>query len=212
METKVLSRYQKLNRKWRLKQKQSVVKPRIQPKYIRQNIRHKHARSQDIAMFQGDIATQENCTIVHLLTQKELDEMKNKGGTVVHVTLPVKTYETKGNPVFWKIVHVASHDDIFAGPCRRNLLIITTYDQLSSSKRIRFIGTASYKPEPKTWALLCLVYQHNDSKSASNQDFYNVTQTKKECGKAKYNIVSGKSTSHHRSHGFIHGFGSHRDM
>jgi len=37
METEVLSRYQKLNRKWRLQQKQSVIKTRIQPKNIRQN-------------------------------------------------------------------------------------------------------------------------------------------------------------------------------
>jgi len=36
--------------------------------------------------------------------------------------------------------------------------------------------------------------------------------TKKQCGQAKYNIVSRKSTSHHRCHGFIHGFGSQRDM
>jgi len=95
---------------------------------------------------------------------------------------------------------------------RKNLLIVTTYDQLSSSNCIHFIGTASYKPKPKTWALLCLVHQQSDSRSAFDQNYFNVNMTKKQCGQAKYNIVSGKSTGHHRSHGFIFGFGSRRDM
>ena len=91
-------------------------------------------------------------------------------------------------------------------------MIVTTYDQISSSNCIHFIGMASHKPMPETWALLCLVHHQSESKSAFNQNLFNVNITKKQCGQAKYNIVSGKSTSHHRCHGFIHGFGSQRDM
>jgi len=69
-----------------------------------------------------------------------------------------------------------------------------------------------HKPKPETWALLCLVHHQSDSRSAFDQNFFNVNMMKKQCGQAKYNIVSGKSTGHHRSRGFIFGFGSRRDM
>jgi len=232
-ETGVLSRYQRLNRRRRdQKQKErmltdkdkneqqtnltciesSVVKTRTQPKNIHQNRRHQDARSQEITMFQGDTAKHQNSTIVHLLMQQEFDTMKDKGVVVVHVTLPVKSYEGKVKQVFWKIVHVSSQDDVFAGLCRKNLLIVTTYDQLSSSNHICFIRMVSHKPKPETWALLCLVHHQSDSNAAFDQNFFNVNMTKKQCGQAKYNIVSGKSTGHHRSHGFIFSFGSRRDM
>jgi len=137
-----------------------------------------------------------------------LDAMKDKGAIIVHVTLPVKSHEGKVKLVFWKIHHVSTQEDIFAGPCKNNLLIVMTYDQLSSSERIRFLGTASHKPNPETWALLCLVHHQTESKSPFDQNVFDVTATKKNCGLAKYNIVTGKSTGHHRSRGFIFGFGS----
>ncbi len=233
IETGVLSRYQKLNCR-RRHQKQmermltnkgkneqqtnltciesSAAKTRIQPKNIRQNHHHQDARLQEITIFQGDTAKHQNSTIVHLLTQKELDMMKEKGAVVVHVTLPVKSYEGKVKQVFWKILHVSSQDDVFAGPCRKNLLIVTTYDQISSSNCICFIGMALHKPMPEIWALLCLVHHQSESRPAFDQNFFNVNITKKQCGQAKYNIVSGKTTGHHRSRGFIFGFGSWRDM
>ena len=145
----------------------SVAEPRTKGKNICQNRRHQDARAQEIAMFQGDKVKHQNCTIVHLLTPQELDMMKDKGSIVVHVTQPIKSSNTKGNPVFWTIVNVSSQNNVFAALCKKNLLIVTTYDQLSSSNRIRFIGTASHKPKPNTWALLCLVYQESSSKSAS---------------------------------------------
>jgi len=190
----------------------SVAKTGMQPKHICQNCHHQDARSQEITMFQGDIAKHQNSTIVHLLMQKELDAMKDKGAIIVHVTLPIKSYEGKVKLVFWKIHHVSSQDNVFAGPCKKNLLIVTTYDQLSSSNCIRFIGMASHKPTPETWALLCLVHHQSKAKSAFDQNFFNVNITKKKCEQAKYNIVTGKSTGHHRSRGFIFGFGSWRDM
>ncbi len=114
----------------------SVVKPNTKGKNIRQNRRHQDARAQSMAMFQGDKAKYPNCTIVHLLTQKELDTIKDKGLIVIHITLPVKSAETKEKAMFWLIVSISSQIDIFAGPCKNNLLIVMTYDQLSSSKRI----------------------------------------------------------------------------
>ena len=138
--------------------------------------------------------------------------MKNKGSIIVHVTLPIKSHEGKVKLVFWKIHHVSTQEDVFAGPCKKNLLIVTTYNQISTSERIRFIGRASHKPTPETWALLCLVHHQSESKSSFDQNFFNVNIMKKKCGQAKHNIVTGKSTGHHRSHGFIFGFGSRRDM
>jgi len=63
--------------------------------------------------------------------------MKDKGSIVIHVTLPIKSAKTKGKEIFWKIVDVSSQNNVFfAGPCKKNLLIVTTYDQLSSSNCI----------------------------------------------------------------------------
>jgi len=192
--------------------KNPATRAGMQPKLLRQNRRHQDARAQEISMFQGEVAKHENSTIVHLLSQQELDAMKDKGAIVVHVTSPVKTHEGKVKLVFWEIQYVSTSEDIFGVPCKKNLLILTTYDQISSSKRIRFIGTASHKPNPKTWALLCLVHHQTETKSSFDENFFDVIETKKNCGLAKYNIVTGKSTGHHRSRGFIFGFGSRRDM
>jgi len=168
-----------------------VMKTRMQPKLIRQNCRHQDARSQEITMFQGDIVKHQNSTIVHLLMQEELDAMKEKGAIIVHVTLPIKSHEGKVKLVFWKIHHVSTQEDVFAGPCKKNLLIVMTYDQISSSERIRFIGTASHKPTPETWALLCLVHHQSESKAPFDQNLFNVNITKKKCGQAKHNMSLG---------------------
>jgi len=115
----------------------SVAEPRTKGKNICQNCRHQDARAQEIAMFQGDKAKHQNSTIVHLLTHQELDLMKDKGSIIIHVTLPIKLAKTKGGkPIFWKIVNVSSQNNVFAGPCKHNLLIVTTYNQLSSSNHI----------------------------------------------------------------------------
>ncbi len=154
-----------------------------------------------MTMFQGDKAKHKNCTIVHLLTNNELDAMKDKGAIVVHISLLIKSTKTKKKAIFWSIVNISSKIDIFAGPCKDNLLIVTMYDQLISNKRICFIGTASHRPTPKTWALLSLVHQQPDSKSSFNDESYIVHVAKSECKRVKHNIVSGIATSHHRSCG-----------
>jgi len=48
-----------------------------------------------MAMFQGNKAKHQNCTIVHLLTHDELDAMKEKGSIVIHVTLPIESSGAK---------------------------------------------------------------------------------------------------------------------
>ena len=148
----------------------SVVKPKTKGKNICQNHWHQDARAQSMVMFQGDKAKHQNCTIVHLLAHDKLDAMKNKGAITIHVTLPIKSAGAKEKTTFWLIVNISSQINGFAGLCKNNLLIVTTYDQLSSSNHIQFIGTASHKPMPKTWALLCLVWQQPDSKSLFDND------------------------------------------
>jgi len=65
---------------------------------------------------------------------------------------------------------------------------------------------------PKTWALLFLVSQQPDSKSSFDNESFIVNVAKIEYRCVNHNIVSGKATSHHRSCGCIHGFGSRRNM
>jgi len=138
--------------------------------------------------------------------------MNDKGTIVVHITLPVKSDKTKEKATFWLIINVSGKVDVFPGLCKNDLLIVTTYDQLQSSKQICFIGTASNKPTPKTWALLCLVCQQTDSKSSFDTNSYIVHDAKSDRKRAEHNIVTGRATVHHRSCGSIHGIGSHRDM
>jgi len=87
-------------------------------------------------------------------------------------------------------------------------VIVTTYDQVMSSKRICFVGTAADKPLPKTLALLSLVYQSQGSKASFDDWLYLVKEEKKNCNKAKHNIVSSTTTSYHHSCGNVFGFGS----
>jgi len=78
--------------------------------------------------------------------------------TTVHIDLPIKSTKTKEEATLWSIVDVSSKSNIFAGPCcKDNLLIITTYDQLTSSKAFIPLVQPSTDQHQKTWALLCLV-------------------------------------------------------
>jgi len=135
------------------------IKPRTRGKNIHQNCQHQHARAQSIAaVFQRDKAKFENCTIASLLTNRELDAMKNQGAVVIHLGMPHKSTMNKERAIFWTIINVSSEGDIFTSPFKGNLLIVTTYDQVMTSKHICFIGTVSQKPTPKTWVLSCLVH------------------------------------------------------
>jgi len=156
-----------------------VVKAKTQGKNIRQNCHHQDARTQSMAMFWGDKAKYQNCTIVHLLTDNELNTMKDKGTIVIHITLPIKSNKPTEKATFWSIVDVSGNINVFSSPCKDNLLIITTYDQLQSSQQVYFIGTASNKPTPKTWAILCLVCQQSDAKSSFDDNSYVVHDAKK---------------------------------
>jgi len=189
-----------------------VIKAKTQGKNIRQNCHHQDARAQSMAMFQGNKAKHQNCTIVHLLTNDELNTMKDKGTIVIHITLPIKSNNTTEKSTFWLIVDVLGNIDVFSSPCKNDMLIVTSYDQLQSSKQICFIGREFNKPTPKTWALLCLVHQQTDFKSSFDTNSYVVHDSKSDCKRAKHNIVTGRATGHHRSCGNIHGFGSCRDM
>ncbi len=139
-----LSRYQKLNRRQQEERKKAnthvtedtsncllkhppgvavslpiapVIKAKTQGKNIRQNCHHQDARAQEIAMFQGDKAKHQNCTIVHLLTDDELKTMNDKGTIVVHITLSIKLDKTKEKATFWSIINVSGKVNVFSGPC-----------------------------------------------------------------------------------------------
>jgi len=87
-----LSRNQRQNYRRQEQKKQQLMEGqrKMRGKNICQNKQHQHARAQSVLMFQEDKAKHDNCTIIHLLTDKELDGMKNQGGVVVHVGQPYK--------------------------------------------------------------------------------------------------------------------------
>jgi len=61
---------------------------KLQPKVIRKNNRNYEKREFGISSSQGDKAKKQGCTIAHLLSNQELDNLREKGTVILHVTKP----------------------------------------------------------------------------------------------------------------------------
>jgi len=76
----------------------------MQPKDIRRNARNHETRDFDINFYQVDKAKKECCTIAHLLRNDELENIKENGAVVIHVTkphYPKLTNGKKANAMYW---------------------------------------------------------------------------------------------------------------
>jgi len=77
------------------------------PMDVRRNGRNYGKREFEISSLQGDKAKKIGCTIAHLLSNDELEGMKENGTVVVHVTKPY--YPKYGNgkiakEICWTVV------------------------------------------------------------------------------------------------------------
>jgi len=172
---------------------------KLQPKVIRRNVRNYEKREFEISALQGDKAKKQGCTIAHLLSNQELDNLKKKGTVVLHVTKPYYPKLKSGKiakEIYWFMVGCVPRQ-VFEGPFQESVVIVTTYDQVQHDTRFCFVGSCERSNrKPETWVMLCLVVQ--SSTIREDQPEYNVANCKYKCKKCKNNIVS-KNTGHYKS-------------
>ena len=184
-----------------------------QPKNIRRNNQN-HARNNKIAIYDHDSAQVADSSSVHVLYDEELDEIKKKGTFVIQITRP----HWEGRKIHWDLVEDGNQMIDLSKPFQQSVIVITTYDQVMHDIQLRFLGSFSgNQPSLRAWVVLCLVHQPDNinggqANHLKDNVLYNVQETFQQCKKAKYNIVAGKSTSHHQSCGSIHGFGARKEM
>jgi len=181
---------------------------KMQPKYIRKNNSNYEKQKFEIFSLQGDKAKKEGCSIAHLLSNGELESMKQNGTVVVHVT---KLYYPKlktgkiAKEIYWTVVGSVL-PEVSEGPIQQSIVIVTMYDQVQHHARFCFVGSCERSNQkPETWVMLCLVVQ--SSTIPEDQTEYDVADCKYKCKKCKNNIIA-KTTGHHQSQGGIFGYGS----
>jgi len=177
----------------------------MRPKVIRRNARNYEKWEFEISSLQGK---KEGCSIAHLLSNGELESMKQNGTVVVHVTKPYYPKLKTGKiakEMYWTVVG-SLPPEVSKEPIQQSLVIVTTYNQVKHDARYQFLGTCERTNQKlETWVMLCLVVQ--SSIISKDQTEYDVAECKYKCKKCKNNIVA-KTTGHHQSQGGIFGFGS----
>ena len=181
---------------------------KMQPKAIRKNARNYGKRKFEISCSQGEKAKKEGCTMAHLLSNREMENMKQKGIVVIHVTKPYYPKLKTGKimkKIYWTVVGSVL-PEVFQAPIQQNLAIVTTYDQVQHNARFHFVGSCERSNrKPETWVMLCLVVQ--SSTIPEDRTEYDVADCKYKCKKCKNNIIA-KTTGHFQSRGSIFGYGS----
>jgi len=92
---------------------------------------------------QGEKAKKQGCTIAHLLTNQEMEDLKQKGTVIVHVTKPYYPKLKTGKiakEIYWSVVGSVL-PEVFEGPFQQSLVIVTTYDQVQHDTRFCFVGS-----------------------------------------------------------------------
>ena len=185
---------------------------KLQPKVIRKNNRKYKKWEFGISSLQGDKAKKQGCTIAHLLSNQELENLRQKGTVILHVTKPYYPILKSGKfakEIYWSIIGSIS-PQVFKEPFQQSVVIVTTYDQVQHDRRFCFVGSCERSNrKPETWVMLCLVVQSKTIRE--DQLEYNVVDSKYKCKKCKNNIVA-KNTGHYKSRGGIFGFGSRREF
>jgi len=105
---------------------------KLQPKVIRRNVRNYKKWEFEISSLQGDKAKKQGCTIAHLLSNQELDNLKKKGMVILHVTKPYYPKLKTGKiakEIYWSMVGSVP-PQVFEGPLQESVVIVTTYDQV----------------------------------------------------------------------------------
>jgi len=145
--TITLSKTQKRNLKRRAKRKKyngieecNEIEPSKKKMWstdVRRNGRNYWKCEFEIHSLQGDMAKKIGCTIAHLLSNDELEVMKEKGTVVVHVTKPYyPKYRNgkKGKEIYWTVVGELS-SELTGSLIEQSMVIVTTYNQVQHDER-----------------------------------------------------------------------------
>jgi len=182
-----------------------------QPCYIRRN----HCRKQmggHISRLQllGK-APSDGCSIAHVISHSELDEIVAHGAMKIHLTNPKRDQVTDN--ISWAIATpgISNHDGETL--LTKSAVFVTTYDQLQHDSKIFFLGSYySDQPAANDWVLLALVMQMEDPCVGNEEGCIDVGPLYSQCHASKPNIVDGNSSKHHGSRGGIFGFGARREF
>jgi len=187
-------------------------KKKQSPSDIRRNVWRKQVKEHIKRLEVLDKAPPEGCTVAHVLSQREVNEIVSHGATVIHLTNPKRNQDT-GN-ISWAVASKGTLDGNGDTLLTNSVLFLTTYDQLEHDPKILFLGSYySAQPDAKDWVLLSLVMQRQEqSAGVVDDDYIDVAKTFSDCSASKPNIVDGNSSNHHGSQGWISGFGARRDF
>jgi len=153
-------------------------------------------------------APSDGCTVVHILSQHELDQMVEHSAQVIHLNNPV--CDQAYNNISWEVSTPGVCNIDGNNHLMKSAVFVTTYDQLHDNPKIILIG--SYYSEhhvDKDWILLALIMQRVDTRVGEDAEVcVDVNQLYSKCQSSKPNIVEGNSSNHHGSHSGIYSFGA----
>jgi len=188
-----------------------VTKKPQQPCYIRRNIWRKQMGDHISRLQVLGKAPSDGCSIAHVISQCELDEIVERGAMMIHLTNPKRDQVT--NNISWEIATpgISNHNEKTL--LTKSSVFVTTYDQLQHDPKIFFLGSYySDQPAADDWVLLALVMQMQDPCVSNDEGCIDVGQVYSQCHASKPNIVDGNSSKHHGSRGGIFGFGARREF
>ena len=81
-----------------------------QPSNIQRSVWHKQVRDHSKRLKELDRAPPEGCTVAHVLTQREVDEIVRHGATMIHLTNPMRDQDT-GN-ISWTVETTGVNDGV----------------------------------------------------------------------------------------------------
>jgi len=156
-------------------------------------------------------APSDGCTVAHMISQCELDEIVAHGAMVIHLNEPM--WDQVTDNISWRVVTqgVLNTDGKTLLTC--NAVFVTTYNQLQHDPKIIFLGSYYLEwPAADDWVLLALVMQRVEPSVGVDDGCIDVGQVYSQCYESKPNIVDGNNSNHHGSHGGIYGFGARQDF
>jgi len=80
-----------------------------------------------------------------MLSDQEMDNFKKNGTVILHVSKPFYPKLKNGKivkEINWSMVGSVPQQ-VFQGPFKKSLVIVTTYDQVQHDTRFRFVGSCA---------------------------------------------------------------------
>jgi len=179
-------------------------------KYTRCHCRQRQIKHQQQAIAWNGTAQYTKSLIVHVLTKKDINHMKQNGICFIYVSKPTCEKQKNINKIKWILDEssVESLHDICLSTT--SIAICTHYHDIQDDAMLTYVGTmTSEYPKQHDCVLLALILQ-NQSESLDN--LMDVQQLHKCCKETKHNINKANCSNHHKGVGYVYGFGSCKEF